>query len=263
MENKPTYFDGIKQGLPICVAYLAVSFTFGLVAVRGGIPVWLATVISATNLTSAGQFAGINMIAAGAGYLEIALAVFVINSRYMLMSLSLSQQLDRETNTLKRLIMSCFVTDEIFAVASTQKDKLNFKYFLGLATTPYIGWTVGTLLGGLVNGLLPENLRAAMGIALYCMFIAIIVPPAKKSKSIIFCILIATGLSCMLEFTPVLKNISFGFRVIIASVAAAAVTAVIFPVKEDGETNLPKDEISGDGNCTETKTNDVGEEKPL
>lgn len=238
MDNGLTYKQGLKHGLPVCVAYLAVSFTFGLIAVKDGLPAWLATVISGTNLTSAGQFAGINMIVTAAGYFEIALAVFIINSRYMLMSLSISQQLDKSVGTIKRLIMSIFVTDEIFALASVQKDRLNFKYFLGLATTPYLGWVIGTLLGGLVNTLLPQNLQNAMGIALYCMFIAIIIPPAKKSRAIILCIVTATGFSCMMEFVPVLNTVSFGFRVIIASVLAALFTALIYPVKDDGTGSL-------------------------
>lgn len=233
MEKNLRYIDGLKDGLPICLAYLAVSFTFGLVTVKSGISVWIATLISATNLTSAGQFAGVEMMLALAGYFEIALAVFVINSRYMLMSLSISQQLDGSVGTLKRLFMSCFVTDEIFALASIQKRNLNFKYFVGLATTPYFGWAIGTLLGGLVNDLLPERLQVAMGIALYCMFIAIIVPPARKSFAVIVAIGLATAFSCTLYYVPVLNQISVGFRVIIASVLSACITAGLFPVYDD------------------------------
>ncbi len=236
MERTLTYSDGIRHGLPVCFAYIAVSFTFGISAVKSNLPVWLVTIISGTNLTSAGQFAGINLIALGAGFFEIALALLVINSRYMLMSLSISQQLDRTVGTGKRLIMSFFITDEIFAIASTQKDKLNFRYFLGLATTPYFGWTIGTLLGACINSLLPASLQNAMGIALYCMFIAIIIPPAKKEKPIILCLALSIALSCILEFVPFLKNgISFGFRVIIASVLASGITALAFPIKEEKE----------------------------
>lgn len=233
MEKELRYLDGLKDGLPICFAYLAVSFTFGLVTVKSGISAWVATLISATNLTSAGQFAGVNMMLALSGYFEIALAVFVINSRYMLMSLSISQQLDGSVGTLKRLFMSCFVTDEIFALASVQKRNLNFKYFVGLATTPYFGWAIGTLLGGLVNDLLPERLQVAMGIALYCMFIAIIVPPAIKSFAVVVAIGLATAFSCVLYYVPVLNEISVGFRVIISSVLSACITAGIFPVYDD------------------------------
>ena len=235
MDKKLTYLDGLKQGLPICFAYIAVSFTFGLVATRNGIPVWLATLISATNLTSAGQFAGVELIIAAAGYFEIALAVFVINIRYSLMSLSLSQQLSDDVGIFKRLIMSLFITDEIFAIASTTKNRLNFPYFLGLATTPYFGWAFGTLLGGLINNVLPERLQSAMGIALYCMFIAIIIPPAKKSKPILLCISLGAIFSCLIAFG--IPNLSMGFSVIIASCLAAALTAILFPVKTNENDN--------------------------
>lgn len=236
MDKKLTFLDGLKHGLPIAIAYIAVSFTFGIVVTNANIPWWFATLISATNLTSAGQFAGFNLIVLGAGYFEIALAVLVINLRYSLMSLSISQQLDSSVKTAKRLIMSLFVTDEIFAVASAQKNNLNFKYFLGLGLGPYFGWTIGTMLGGLINGVLPTALQNALGIALYCMFIAIIIPPAKKSKAIITCISIATALSCAFYYIPVVKDhVSFGFSVIISSVVSSIITALLFPVTEDEE----------------------------
>lgn len=248
-----TFFDGIRHGLPICFAYLAVSFTFGLIAVKGGLSVMSAAVISATNLTSAGQFAGLNMILIGSGLAEIFLAVFVINSRYMLMSLSLSQQLPQNVGILQRLVMSCFVTDEIFALATQAGHRITVRYFLGLGLTPYIGWTVGTVLGGCINAALPASLQAAMGIALYCMFIAIIIPPAKKSIPITFCIILAILISNVLQYVPIFSSISYGFRAVISSVIAAGVTAVIFPVMsaENAETSSDslhsaKERLSGE-----------------
>jgi predicted branched-subunit amino acid permease len=238
LQSRYTFFDGIRHGLPICFAYLAVSFTFGLIAVKGGLNVWTATLISATNLTSAGQFAGLNMILLGSGLFELFIAVFVINSRYMLMSLSLSQQLPARTGTFSRLLMSCFVTDEIFALANLAGRQLTVAYFLGLGLTPYIGWSLGTFLGGCINAALPQALQAAMGIALYCMFIAIIVPPAKKSQPITFCIIAAILLSCILEYVPWFKPISYGFKAVISSVIAAGLMARFFPidvVSEDAE----------------------------
>ena len=250
MNTKQEFLCGLKNGLPICIAYVAVSFTFGLVAVKAGLPIWLATLISGTNLTSAGQFAGINLIIEFASYFEIAIAVFIINSRYILMSLSISQQLNKNTGTIKRLFISIFVTDEIFALASLKQDKLTFSYFIGLALLPYIGWTIGTLLGGIINNLLPENLQNATGIALYCMFIAIIIPPAKKSKAIIFCIAVSALLSCILYYVPVINNISLGFRIIISSVCGAIFSAIIFPVKQpasnDSESTLETNNDNGD-----------------
>ncbi len=230
--EKLKFTNGIKDGLPICFAYLAVSFTFGIAAVQDGLSALLATLISATNITSAGQFAGLKMIAEGALFLEIGIAVFIINSRYMLMSLSLAQNIPQETKTLKRLVMSIFVTDEIFAVSHSKGKSVNFKYFLGLALTPYLGWTLGTLLGGLTDSLLPQSLQYAMGIALYCMFIAIIIPPAKKSIPITFCIGLSVILSCLFYYTPYLNRVNFGITVIICSLVSASVTAIAFPVKE-------------------------------
>ena len=231
--DKLKYSDGLKDGLTIFFAYLVVSFTFGLTAYNMGIPTFTAIIISATNLTSAGQFAGIKMISLSAGLLELGVAVLIINSRYFLMSLSLSQSLTERTGTLKRLFMSFFVTDEIFAVANHRKERLSFKYFIGLATTPYFGWVIGTLLGALTQSLLPASLQCAMGIALYCMFIAIILPPALKSKSITFCIALAVILSVIFYYVPYLNTVSFGISVIICSVLSAVITAVIFPVKKE------------------------------
>ncbi|MBE5756661.1 MAG: AzlC family ABC transporter permease [Clostridiales bacterium] len=229
---KLKYFDGIKDGLPVCFAYLVVSFTFGIAASGLGINTFWATLISATNLTSAGQFAGIKMIALETGLIEIFIAVFIINSRYMLMSLSLSQSLTEKLGTFKRLCMSFFVTDEIFAIANFRKDRLSFKYFMGLATTPYFGWSIGTLLGSLTNSILPPSLESAMGIALYCMFIAIIIPPAIKSKAITFCIAISVILSVLLYYVPILNKISFGVSIIISALISAGLTAYIFPIRE-------------------------------
>ena len=231
--SKLKFLNGIKDGLPICFAYLAVSFTFGLSAVQEGLSAFFATLISATNITSAGQFAGLKMIVQGALFLEIGLAVFIINSRYMLMSLSLAQNLPRNTSTIKRLIMSIFVTDEIFAVSHARGKNINFKYFIGLSLTPYLGWTIGTLLGALTDSLLPTSLSGAMGIALYCMFIAIIIPPAKKSFAISFCIGLSVLLSCLFYYTPYLNKVNFGITVIICSLISACVTAWIFPIKEE------------------------------
>lgn len=236
MDKKLTFLDGLKHGLPVCFAYIAVSFTFGLVATQNGLPVWLATVISATNLTSAGQFAGVELIISMASYVEIALAVFVINARYMLMSLSLSQQLSSDVKGFKRFIMSLFVTDEIFAIASTAKERLNFAYFMGLSATPYFGWVIGTLSGGLIRGVLPSALSAAMGIALYCMFIAIIIPPAKKSKPILLCVSLGAILSCLMTYG--LPNLSMGFSVVISSCIAAFTTAVLFPIHKTENRDL-------------------------
>ena len=250
MEKKFTFKNGLLDGLAVGFAYLAVSFSFGVYAVQKGMPFWLATILSASNITSAGQFAGVTLMAEAAAIFEIFITVLVINARYFLMSLSLSQQLDEKTPTWKRLIMAGFITDEIFAIATLAKEKLNFKYFMGLSIAPFIGWTVGTLLGGVINNIMPESLQVAMAIALYCMFIAIIVPPAKKSKPILICIVIAIAISCLFYFTPYVKDhVSSGVRVIISAIVAAGITAFVFPIKIEDEEN--KEEVNKDEEAPE------------
>ena len=224
------YKKGFITGIPIGLGYFPVSFTFGLMAVQGGIPVWLAVFISLSNLTSAGQFAGTTLILADAGYLEIVLTTFVINLRYMLMSLSLSQKLDSAVSTGKRLLVGFGITDEIFAIASLRQGKISAAYMYGLMTTPIFGWTLGTFLGACTSAILPHALQNAMGIALYTMFIAIIIPPAKKSKAVQAVIALSIIITCVLKYT--ITVISPGFQVIIATLVSAAVMAVFVPVSD-------------------------------
>ena len=225
--------DGIRDGIPIGLGYLSVSFTFGMMAVSYGIPVWAAAAISMTNLTSAGQFAGISMIAASASYLEVALTQLVINIRYALMSLSLSQRLEKRVKTLGRMGVSFGITDEIFAVASTKEAKVGKRYMAGLILVPYIGWAAGTLLGAAAGTFLPEAIRSALGIAIYGMFLAIIVPAAKKSFPVFVVVLLAVALNCMFRWVPIFSHISSGFVIILCSVAAAAAGALLFPKREE------------------------------
>lgn len=162
MSWKKTFYEGLKSGIPIGLGYLPVSFTFGFLAVSGGLPVWVAVFISLTNLTSAGQFAGTNLILAGAGYFEVALTTFVINLRYMLMSLSLSQKLDEKTGTGARLALAFGITDETFVVSSLHPGILKASYMLGLITMPILGWNLGTWLGGAISAVLPQALQLSL-----------------------------------------------------------------------------------------------------
>ena len=234
MEQSPLKFrNGIKDGLPIGLGYLSVAFAFGVQASLLGLPALFSTLISMTNLTSAGQLAGIKIIAALGSALEIMLVQLVINSRYFLMGVSLSQKADCSFTTGKRLIAAAFITDEIFAVSISKRQKINFKYFIGLAVLPYIGWTLGTVLGAFAGDVLPATVKAALGIALYAMFIAIIFPPAVKSFNILFTVSLAALLSCAYYYIPFLNRLDEGFAIIICAVISAAVAAAIFPVKED------------------------------
>ena len=228
-----TFIAGLHDGVPIGLGYLSVSFTFGIMAQSMGIPFVWTLLISMTNLTSAGQLAGIGVIAANGSYAEIALTQLVINLRYALMSLSLSQKLDKSFNLLNRLAVSFGITDEIFALAASKEHDVGAKYMYGLIAIPYVGWTAGTALGALAGGFLPEIISNALGIALYGMFVAIVVPVAKKRPRLFVVVGIAAGLSCLIKFVPVFSFISGGFSVIICTIAAAAAGALLFPVETE------------------------------
>lgn len=226
------YIKGLKDGIPIGLGYLSVSFTFGMMAVNMGISVWTAVIISMTNLTSAGQFAGIGLIFAGAPYIEMALTQLVINLRYALMSLSLSQKVDKSFNIFHRMLISFGITDEVFAVASGNTGEISRSYMYGLITAPYFGWAFGTLIGAAASTILPETVRSALGIAIYGMFIAIIIPPAKHSRPVLKVLLFSVVLSYFLRYTPLLNRLSGGFVIIICAVLASAIGAKLYPIKE-------------------------------
>lgn len=228
------FAQGIRDGIPIGLGYLSVSFTFGMLAVENGLPVWAAVAISMTNLTSAGQFAGLDIILAAASYVEMALTQLIINMRYALMSVSLSQKLDRGIGTFCRLGMAFGITDEIFTVATTKEGLIGNRYFKGLVCVPYAGWTMGTLLGAVAGLLLPPSVQSALGIAIYGMFIAILIPAAKKSFPVFAVIFIAVLMRCIFWYVPGLNQLSSGFVLIICAVTAAAVGALWRPVA-DGE----------------------------
>ncbi|MBR3772789.1 MAG: AzlC family ABC transporter permease [Clostridium sp.] len=229
------YKSGVRKGLPICLGYLSVSFTFGLLAVNGGLPVWMALLISVSNLTGAGQFAAVNLMIQGTSYIEIALTTLIINLRYTLMSISLSQKIKPEVPTKHRLLMGYGITDEIFSVASLEPGMVTFPFMMGLISISCVGWFGGTLLGALICSALPEILSSAMGIAIYGMFIAIVIPPLKQSRPILLIVLFAVAINLVFYYVPVFHVISTGFRVIITSLIAAGIGAILFPAKEDME----------------------------
>ena len=224
---------GIIHGIPIALGYFSVSFGFGIMAVRAGLSVLEAVCISMTNLTSAGQAAGVGVIAACGTYIEMAVTQLVINIRYSLMGLSLSQKLDSSFNTPHRLAVSFGITDEIFAMASAQHSKLTPRYMYGLILISFIGWSAGTLLGAVAGNILPAPVTDAMGIVLYGMFLAIIIPAAKKSMKVLMAVITAAVLSTIMYYA--MPFISGGFAVIISAVIAAAAAALIFPVPEEEE----------------------------
>lgn len=227
------WIKGLKNGMPIALGYFPVAFSFGVLCVSSHMPLGMATFISLSNLTSSGQFAGVNLILSHASYLEISMTLLLINARYFLMSLSLSQKIDDKMKTWQRLIVSFGITDETFALASIEEDPLTFPYMLGFIMTPIAGWTLGTLAGECIIGLLPQSVQGAMGIALYGMFLAIIVPASKKSKEVAVIVLMAICAHCLLQYVPLFSFISTGGKLIIATLIATLLGAKLFPREEE------------------------------
>ena len=231
--NLQHYSRGVRTGLPVGVGYFSVSFGFGAMAAAQGIKALDATIISLSNLTSAGQFAGLTLMVAGATLWEVILTQIVINSRYALMSLALSQRMGSHIGTLPRLLIAFFNTDEIFALAMAEKQPLTVPFLLGLGLTPILGWTAGTLCGALAGSVLPLSIRTALGVMLYGMFVAIVVPPAKEEKSVLATVIAALVLSCLFKWLPVLSGVSAGLAIVCCTVLAAAVCAWLFPIEEE------------------------------
>ena len=224
---------GLRDGIPIAAGYFSVSFTFGMLAVQDGMSPFHAVLISLLNLTAAGQFAGLTVIVSGASLLEMALTQLVINIRYALMSVSLSQKLDSSVKTFQRMLIAYGNTGEIFAVASSKPGSVGSRYMYGLIFLPVLGWVGGTLTGAVASTLLPAAVISALGVALYGMFIAIVVPVAKESREVLIVVGAALVFSTAFYYLPVLQEISSGFTIIICTVAAAGIGAVLFPVKEE------------------------------
>lgn len=226
------FLSGCRRSLPIALGYFPVSFSFGVFVASSGLPLGLATLISITNLTSSGQFAGVSLMLVQASYMETALTLLMINARYFLMSLSLSQKIDQKMSTLERMVISFGITDETFSLASLEQKTLSFPFMLGFILIPIIGWTSGTLAGETLTNLLPASLQNAMGLALYGMFLAIIIPASSKSRAIGEVVLLAAILSTLMYVTPLFQELSSGFQLIIATLLAALYGAWRYPIEE-------------------------------
>lgn len=235
MNRRTAFAAGIRDGIPICLGYFAVSFTFGIMAKNANLSAWEAVLISATNVTSAGQFAGLSLITSSASYMEMAFTQLIINLRYCLMSCALSQKLDESTPFFHRFFISYGVTDEIFGISAAQKGKLHPFYSYGAISVAVPGWVLGTFFGVVSGNILPARMVSALSVALYGMFIAIIVPPAKENRVLAEIVILSMGLSFLFTRLPVLSQISSGFRIIILTILIAGVAAYFFPVSEETE----------------------------
>ncbi len=233
--KKEEFLQGVRHGIPICLGYFSVSFAFGMMAVIQGLPLWAAVLTSLTNLTSAGQFAGLNLMVAGGSSVELMMTTLIINIRYFLMSLSISQKVEEKMTWKQRFAVSFGITDEIFAVAMQRPKELSAAYMAGLISTPILGWTLGTFCGGAITTLMPQRLTNALGIALYGMFIAIIIPPSRKNKAVLFTVLLAVALSCIFTYVPIFKFLTGGWGIIVITITVSAIAAYLFPIKEENE----------------------------
>ena len=232
MKSDNAFRRGVQAGIPIGLGYFSVSISFGILAVAYGFTWWQAVLISMTTVTSAGQFAGITTMCHPGQYFAMLISQLTINVRYSMMSVSLSQKVDKTFGRAARWILGFFITDEIFAVAAAEKE-VTKPFFAGLTVAPYLGWSLGTLVGGLVGNVLPERLMNALCIALYGMFIAIVVPAAKKERPVLMVVGMAMVFSSLFTWVPGLNTVSSGIAVSLCAIAAAAIGAAIFPVKED------------------------------
>ena len=225
---------GVRGGIPIGMGYLSVSFSFGIMAVSCGLEWWQALLISMTTLTSAGQLAALGVMVHPGQYIEMLISQFTINLRYSFMSMSLSQKTAPEFRGLRRWLLGFFMTDEIFAVASAEKQ-VSSVFFLGLAVMPYFGWATGTLLGSILGNILPAIVMNALCLAIYGMFLAIVAPVARRSRSVLTVVGIAIVLHCAFYYIPGLNTISSGLSISICAVAAAIFGAIVFPVEDSEE----------------------------
>ncbi|MBQ6733989.1 MAG: AzlC family ABC transporter permease [Lachnospiraceae bacterium] len=246
-QKNSIFFQGAKGGIPVALGYFAVSFAFGVMAAEGGLSVLQAVLLSLLNVTSAGQFAGLNVILTQGALAEIALTQVVINLRYSLMSLTISQRLPEATPVPVRLGMAYAVTDEIFALDAAYPAPLDPQYHFGAMCTAVPGWVLGTALGAFAGSVLPDSVLNALSVALYGMFLAIIIPPARESRVLMGVSLLAMGVSALFTVLPVLKDITSGFSVVLITVSVSALAALLFPLKEVAAGSAADDAPAGKG----------------
>ncbi len=224
---------GLENGIPICAGYFAVSFALGITAREIGMNAFESAIMSMTMVASAGQFAALTLIAGAAGVIEMIATTVIVNLRYLLMSCSLTQKLDPKMPLIHRFFLSYCITDEIFGLSVSVPGYLNPFYTYGITLISVAGWTAGTVLGVLVGNILPVWAADAMSVAMYGMFLAIIIPPAKENHFIAALVAISMGLSWIFSVAPVLSGISSGFRVIILTILIAGVAAAVRPVEDE------------------------------
>lgn len=234
LDNKFWYKKGLKDGIPIALGYFAVALTLGIAAEKAGLTAFQTFIATGTTLASAGGYAGINVIASMGGYFEMFLTMLIVNARYLLMSCALSQKISPKTSTLHRMAIAFGITDEIFGISSVVSGYLNPFYSYGAMTVAIPGWASGAALGAILGNILPASVMSALGVGIFGMFLAIIIPPAKENKVIMGGIIASFVLSFLFYNLPIIaNNISSGMQVIILTVVIALSLAILFPVKEE------------------------------
>ena len=237
-DNKTCFRRGIRDGMPIALGYFAVAFTLGIAAKNAGFSAVQAMVESLTNNASAGEYAVFSLVAAGAGYLEVAVMTLVANARYLLMSCSLSQKLVPETPLYHRMMVAFDVTDEIFGISIAVPGKLNPWYTYGAIAVAIPGWGLGTFFGVAVGNVLPLRLVSALSVGLYGMFLAIIVPPARKNRVVLALVLLSFAASSIASRWALLAGMSSGIKTILLTVVISLGAAILFPVKDEDEAGV-------------------------
>lgn len=233
--NSKGYKEGFKEGIPIGLGYVPISMACGIAACKARLGFGLAQLMSMLLYTASGQGAALTLLNNGeTAIIMYALTMFVMNFRYVIFSMSITQRFDKSMNTFQRAAFGLLNTDEIFGVAMKEKGDLRAPYLFGLATVPYLGFVLGNMAGCLSAELLPVAVSSALGIMIYAMFMAIIVPPARESRPVLLVVLLALAASFIMEYIPVVKaNLKPGVIVIICAVVTASIGALLFPVEEE------------------------------
>lgn len=235
--------DGIRDGFPIALGYFAVSFSLGIAARSAGLTPIQGFFASLFNNASAGEYAAFSLIAAHATYLEIAVITLIANARYLLMSCALAQKCAPGMPFYHRLIIGYDVTDELFGITIARPGFLNPYYTYGAIIVAAPAWALGTSFGIMAGNVLPTNIVSALSVALYGMFLAIIIPPAKKNKIVAVLVVISFALSYLCNYIPVVSNMSEGTRTIILTVLISGMAAILFPIKSTEESEQTLDEV--------------------
>ena len=233
-NNKTVFLEGLRNGLPIGLGYFAVSFSLGIVARNSGLSAFQAFLASFLCNASAGEYAGFTLILSNATYIEMAIVTLITNARYLLMSCALSQRMNPETKLHHRLITGYYITDEFFGIAVSREGYLNPYYIYGAILTASPLWWIGTMIGAIMGNLLPTQLEASFSVALYGMFLAVIIPPAKKDKVIAILIIVCFISSYIMSYLPLFSKISDGTRTIVLTVVISVIAAVLFPRNQEG-----------------------------